>query len=75
MGEASAIIISLVIDEDLGLIFQAPESGGMQDAIPVTLECRAILRLVFWKLTAFRILAQAAIRSKVLHFKGFELLT
>ena len=35
VGEACAVMIALVIDEDLRLVGQPPERGRMQDAIPV----------------------------------------
>ena len=40
MGETGAKIIAFVIDEDLGLVLQAAEGGGVDDAIPVTLKAR-----------------------------------
>ena len=41
MGEARAVMIALVMDEDLGLVLQAPEGRGMDDPVPVALENRA----------------------------------
>ena len=35
MGEARAVVIALVIDEDLGLVVQPAEGGRMQDAVAV----------------------------------------
>jgi hypothetical protein len=37
--------IALVIDEDLRLVFEAPESGRVYDAVPVALEVAAVGRL------------------------------
>ena len=31
-------MIPFVVDENLGLVFQAPERRGMDDAVPVPLE-------------------------------------
>src|SRR5688500_10115306 len=45
--QARAEQVSLVIDENLGLVFEPPESGGMNDAIPVALERSAPLRRFF----------------------------
>jgi hypothetical protein len=33
--ETGAIMIPLVVDEDLGLVVEPPEGGGMQDAVAV----------------------------------------
>ena len=41
MSEARAVVIALVIDEDLGLVVQPPEGSGVQDAIAVTGKGRA----------------------------------
>jgi hypothetical protein len=38
VGEAGAEQIALVIDEDLGLVFEAAECTGMDDAVAVALE-------------------------------------
>jgi hypothetical protein len=38
MSEATAIIIAFVIDEDLGLVGQASESVGVNNAITITLK-------------------------------------
>ena len=38
MGQARAVVIAFVRDEDLGLVLQAPERGGMDDAVAVALE-------------------------------------
>ena len=36
--------VAFVIDEDLGLVFEAAEGGGMDDAVAVALELAARLR-------------------------------
>ena len=41
MGEAGAEMVALVIDEDLGLVGEAAEGGGMDDAVAVALELAA----------------------------------
>jgi hypothetical protein len=38
MGQAVAVVIPLGDDKDLGLVFQAAESRGVDDSIPVALE-------------------------------------
>ncbi len=38
VGEARAVMVALVIDENLCLVLQAPERGRMDDAIAVALE-------------------------------------
>lgn len=43
VGQAGAEQVAFVVDEDLGLVFQAPERIGMDDAIPVALELGAVL--------------------------------
>ncbi len=35
VSKTGAIVIALVIDEDLGLVVEPPEGGGMQDAVAV----------------------------------------
>jgi len=37
MGKTRAVVIPLVIDKDLGLVFQASEGSGMDDAVAVAL--------------------------------------
>src|SRR6516165_3823782 len=41
MGESRAVVIALVIDENLRLVVQPPEGSGMQDAVAVAGEGRA----------------------------------
>src|ERR1700683_32666 len=47
MGQPSSVQITLVVDEDLGLIHQAAKGSGMKDAIAVTLIFRAIFGFRF----------------------------
>ena len=35
VGEAGAIVIALVIDEDLGLVIEPPEGRRMEDAVAI----------------------------------------
>ena len=41
VGQARAEVVALVIDEDLGLVFEPAERGGMDDAVAVALEAGA----------------------------------
>ena len=47
VGQPGAVMVALVIDEDLGLVLQAAERGRMDDAVAVALKRRAhvVLRL------------------------------
>ena len=38
VGQAGAVVVALVVDEDLGLVFQLAESAGMDDAVAVALK-------------------------------------
>jgi len=38
MGKAGAVMIALVIDEDLGLVLETAKGRGMDDAVAVALE-------------------------------------
>ena len=69
MGQAGAVIIPFVVEENLGLIFQAAEGGGMQDPVPVALKDRAIFRLIFRIGSAFGSPAAASIRRQTLVFR------
>ncbi len=44
MGQPRAIVIAFVVDEDLGLIFQATEGRGVQYPVPVPLERGSVTR-------------------------------
>ena len=41
MGQAGAVVVALVGHEDLGLVGQSPEGGGMDDAVAIALVFRA----------------------------------
>ena len=40
VGQARPEMVAFVVDEDLGLVLQAPEGGGVDDAVAVALEGR-----------------------------------
>src|SRR5687767_9141396 len=48
VGKPVAIVIPFGIDKDLGLIFQAAESRGVDDAVAVTLVGSTIGMLILW---------------------------
>ncbi len=37
MGQARAVIVAFMLDEDLGLVLEAAKGGGMDDAVAVAL--------------------------------------
>ncbi len=47
MGQTGAIVISFMSDKDLGLLLEAPEGGGVDDAVPVPGEGRAGRTIAF----------------------------
>ena len=47
MGETGAKQVAFVVHEHLGLVFQAPEGGRVDDAVPVPLEFAAVGRAGF----------------------------
>jgi hypothetical protein len=47
--QAGAKQVAFVIDEDLGLVFEAAKGGGMDDAVAVALEFTARLGARFGK--------------------------
>src|SRR6185503_6092457 len=74
MREARPKVIAFVVDEDLGLIFEAPKTCCVKDSIPVPLKRCTVFRLVIQIGAAFRIPAAHAIRSKAFVFYLFKLL-
>jgi hypothetical protein len=38
VGEPRAVVVALVVDEDLRLVLETPEGGGVDDAVAVALE-------------------------------------
>jgi len=45
VGQPVPVVITLVVDEDLGLVLESAEGLGMDDPIAVALEGRAVLML------------------------------
>src|SRR5258708_23115651 len=75
MSEARAVIIALVVDEDLRFIFQPPKCCRVQDAVTIFLKDRSIGVLVLWKLATSRVGALDSIRREHLLFLCLALLT
>jgi len=42
VGQAGAVVVALVLDEDLGLVLEAAEGRGVDDPVAVALERRAV---------------------------------
>ena len=75
VGQAGAVIVSFVIDEDLRLVFQTAESGCVDDPFAVALETCAIVGFFLRILAPFGILAADAVWRKGLVFNLFKLLS
>ncbi len=75
VGQAGAEVVAFVVDEDLGLVFQAPEGRGVQDPVPVALERGAVLRLVVQIGASLRVPAAHAIGRQALILDLLQLLT
>ena len=45
VGEARAIVVAFVVDEDLGLVFEPAEGGRVDDAVAVALVGAAVVGL------------------------------
>ena len=68
MSQPGAEQIALVIDEDLGLVFQAPERGAVDDAVAVTLVLAAAGRRRLRVASAARVLRGRGVgREAVTH--------
>ena len=74
VGEAGAEVVAFVVDEDLGLVFQPAEGGGVQDAVAVALEGGAVFRLVVQIGAALGVPAAHAVGRKAFVLDLFELL-
>src|SRR5262245_53218497 len=74
MGEAGAKVITLVVDEDLSLVFKPSEGGGVENTVAVALKCGAIFRLVIQIGAALRVLAAHSIWSQAFIFILFKML-
>ena len=72
--ETGAIVIAFVVDEDLRLVFQAAEGGGVNDAVAVTLEGGTIFWLVIEVSAPFAVLAAHAVRRQALVLDLLQLL-
>ena len=48
VGQAIAVMVSFRVDEDLGLVFQAPEGRRVDDAVTVALEVQPVGVWRFW---------------------------
>ena len=48
VGEARAVVIPLVIDEDLGLVLEPAERRAVDNAVAVALEGRSRAAFQFW---------------------------
>ncbi len=72
MRKTGPIVVAFGDDEDLSLVFQPPEGGGVKDAIPITLKRGAIVRLILWKIPAAGIAAPKPIWSEGLGFELFQ---
>ncbi len=42
MGQARAVVVALMVDKDLRLVFKPSEGAGMDYALAVALEIRAV---------------------------------
>src|SRR5665213_1446332 len=71
--QPGAVVVALVIDEDLGLVLQTPEGRRMDDAVAVALERRATR--AFWLLTesAAALVWHRGIRGKRRHNRGLDI--
>jgi hypothetical protein len=47
MGQAGAVVISFMIDKDLGFVFEAPEGGTMDNPVAITFIGGAIIFVNF----------------------------
>jgi hypothetical protein len=70
VGEAGSEVVTFEIDEDLSLVFQSAKGGGVQDAITITLEGCAVLRLAIKIGAAFCVLAAHSIRSEGFYLRS-----
>ena len=72
--QAGAVVIAFIVDENLGLIFQAAEGSGVQDAVAVALEGGAVFRLFIRVAAPFAYLAADPVRRQALIFNGLRVL-
>ncbi len=74
VGEAGAEVIALVVDEHLGLVFQAAEGGGMQHPVAVALKGGAVIGLGVQVGAALAVAAALPVGCKAAVFDLFQLL-
>src|SRR5512139_3966297 len=74
MGQACSVVIAFIVNENLSLIFQAAESGGVQDAVAVALVSSTVFRLLFRVATPFGAFAADAVWRQALVFVFFKFL-
>ena len=72
VGQTSAVVIALKIDEDLGLVFQTAKGSGMQNAVSVALKTGPLIRLIFSINTPTRIAGFNSIRRQFAFFTFFK---
>jgi hypothetical protein len=65
--QARAKQVTLVIDEDLGFVFETAEGGRMNDAIPVALKLRAADRRSFTFAPSARVLRADRVDGEIIH--------
>ena len=73
MGQAGAVVIPFMDDENLGLVFEAPEGGGMDDAVPVPLEAGPVRMFLLFVKAPARLGGEGRVRSQNLAFLRFKL--
>jgi hypothetical protein len=73
VGQARAVMVAVGGQEDLGLVFEASEALGVEDAIPVALEGRAEGVRSFLALAAARIAAKTGLGRQGLGLGLFQL--
>ncbi len=73
--QPGAVVIALVIDENLCLVLQPAEGGGVQDAVAITLERRAVFGLIVGKDAPLGISAAASVGRQGLLFNCFKLVS
>src|SRR5690606_249771 len=72
--QARAVVVALVVHEDLRLVLEAPERAGVQDAVPVLLEGRAVPALGLGVDPAPRLGGEAGVGRQRLPLVPLELL-
>src|SRR5258708_12872378 len=75
MRQACAVIVALVVDEDLRLVFEPPEGRRVQDAIPVLLKRGAVSVFLFRVTAAPRFPTLYGVGREGRSFGGLALLS